>query len=301
MKIAIVGDPHISTGFRARVDDYLRTVIKKIKNIANENDAVIFLGDVFDTSAMPTYVFNYTYRELKDFKGHLHTILGNHDMFHRNLKSLNKTTIGSLDLTEVIKVHTEPFKLGDIEFVPVMTDDDFLKIPRDEEHNKILLCHKYYEMMVCPEESLDASELQDLNYKYVFMGHDHQHYDPISLGNTLLFRPGSLTRHTVDWYNKDRQVMYYQLDTEIGSVKPVDIRMQPSSEVYLKGSFDVNKEATNKRPRTDMQSLSKLLARFDRKQVSNLSLEGVMKQLNGTEEQILYIRELHRLHNIKYS
>ena len=156
-------------------------------------------------------------------------------------------------------------------------------------------------MMVCPEESLDASELQDLNYKYVFMGHDHQHYDPISLGNTLLFRPGSLTRHTVDWYNKDRQVMYYQLDTEIGSVKPVDIRMQPSSEVYLKGSFDVNKEATNKRPRTDMQSLSKLLARFDRKQVSNLSLEGVMKQLNGTEEQILYIRELHRLHNIKYS
>ena len=95
--------------------------------------------------------------------------------------------------------------------------------------------------------------------------------------------------------------MYYQLDTEIGSVKPVDIRMQPSSEVYLKGSFDVNKEATNKRPRTDMQSLSKLLARFDRKQVSNLSLEGVMKQLNGTEEQILYIRELHRLHNIKYS
>ena len=61
------------------------------------------------------------------------------------------------------------------------------------------------------------------------------------------------------------------------------------------------KEATNKRPRTDMQSLSKLLAKFDRKQVSNLSLEGVMKQLNGTEEQILYIRELHRLHNIKYS
>ena len=114
MKIAIVGDPHISTGFRARVDDYLRTVIRKIKDIANENDAVIFLGDVFDTSAMPTYVFNYTYRELKDFKGHLHTILGNHDMFHRNLKSLNKTTIGSLDLTEVIKVHTEPFKLGGI-------------------------------------------------------------------------------------------------------------------------------------------------------------------------------------------
>ena len=30
MKIAIVGDPHISTGFRARVDEYLRTVLNKI-------------------------------------------------------------------------------------------------------------------------------------------------------------------------------------------------------------------------------------------------------------------------------
>ena len=34
MKIAIVGDPHISTGFRARIDDYLRTVLRKIKDIA---------------------------------------------------------------------------------------------------------------------------------------------------------------------------------------------------------------------------------------------------------------------------
>ena len=31
MKIAIVGDPHISTGFRARGDEYLRTVLRKIE------------------------------------------------------------------------------------------------------------------------------------------------------------------------------------------------------------------------------------------------------------------------------
>jgi len=301
MKIAIVGDPHISTGFRARVDDYLKTVLRKIKDIAEENDAVIFLGDVFDTSAMPTYVFNETYRALEPYKDKFHTILGNHDTFHRNVKALYKTTIGSLNLTKVLHVHIKPFIVGNIEFVPVMTDDDFLNIPKDEEHNKVLLCHKYYEMMVCPEESLDASELQDLNYKYVFMGHDHQYYDPINLGNTLLFRPGSLTRNTADYYNKDRQVIYYQLDTETGSVKPVNVFMQPSSEVFLKGSFDIRKDDTTRRPKTDNNSLIKLLSRFDRQQVSNLSLEEVLRRIEATDEQIMYIREIHRMNNIKYN
>jgi len=300
MKIAIVGDPHIATGFRARVDDYLRTVLKKIKDIAEENDAVIFLGDVFDTSSMPTYVFNYTYKALEPYKGMLHTILGNHDMFHRNLKSLNKTTIGSLDLTKVVEVHTKPFKIGGVEFVPVMTDEEFTSIPRDEENTKVLLCHKYYEMMVCPEESLDSSELIDLNYKYVFMGHDHQPYEPIDFGSTMLFRPGSLTRTTVDDYNKDRQIRYYQIDTENMNVQEKPVFTLPSSEVYLKGSFDKTDE-TQRRVRTDNNSLIKLLARFDRKQVTNLSLEEVMRRLEATEEQIMYIRELHRVNNINYN
>mgnify|MGYP003299083243 CR=1 FL=1 len=56
------------------------------------------------------------------------------------------------------------------------------------------------------------------------------------------------------------------------------------------------------RVKTDSHSLSKLLARFDRKQVSNLSLENVLREkLSASEEQILYIRERHRMHNIKYN
>lgn len=300
MNIAIVGDPHIATGYRARVDDYLSTVLDKMKVIAQNNDYVVFLGDVFSVSSAPTFVFNKTYRVLKEFSGKLHTILGNHDTFHRNINALNKTTIGSLDLTQVIKVHTKPFTLEGIEFVPVMTDDDFLSIPRDDTNSKILLCHKYYEMMVCPEESLESSELVDLNYKYVFMGHDHQPYNPIDLGNTILYRPGSLTRTTVDMYNKDRDVIYYRLDTETMNVTPVKVDIKPSSEVFLKGSFDKPAE-TKRRIKTDGASLAKLLARFDKQQLSNLSLEGVLRRLNATEQQIAYLRELHRENNISYN
>lgn len=300
MKIAIVGDPHISTGFRARVDDYLRTVLNKIEHIASENDAVIFLGDVFDTSAMPTYVFNTTYKALNKFKGKLHTILGNHDMFHRNVKSLHRTTIGSLDLTETIKVHVKPFTLGGVTFVPVMTDDDFETIPVDNDNSSILLCHKYYDMMVCPEESFDEGELKELNYKYVFFGHDHMPYEPLAFSNTILYRPGSLTRTTVDSYNEKRDIRYYQLDTETMSVTAQLVPCLPSSEVYLKGAFD-KKEVAFQAKYNNSANLAKLLAKFDRQTVSNLSLEEVMKKCKASNEVITYIRELHRLHNIKYN
>ena len=297
MKIAVVGDPHISTGFRARVDEYFRTVLRKIEDIAKENDKVIFLGDVFDASTMSTYIFNETYKMFKKYPDKLHTILGNHDMFHRNLKSLNRTTIGSLQLTDVLKIHTEEFTLGGITFYPIMTDTPVDDIPYDNG-TSVLLGHKYFEMLLCPEESLTEQNIEELGYKWVFLGHDHVPYPPKTIGNSVLYRPGSLTRTTTDAFNKDRGIQYYQIDTEEMTVTAKEVYAQPSEEVYLKGSFE---KVETKRVAVDKGSLAKLLARFDRKSASNLSLEETLRKLNGTMDQIQYLRELHRVHNISYN
>lgn len=298
MKIAIVGDPHISTGFRGRVDDYLKTVLRKIESIAEENDYVIFLGDLFDTSALPIYVFNETYKMFKKFPNKFHTILGNHDMFHRNLKALNKTTIGSLSITDVLQIHIKPFEIDGVTFVPVLTDDDCSKVREAQSEKEILLGHKYFEMFVCPEESFDKDELIQLGYEMVFLGHDHVPYEPMVLYNTTLYRPGSLTRTTTDLYNKDRGIRYYQLNTNTMSVEEKPVMALPSEQVFLKGSFDKPKD---KVVRTDSGSLVKLLARIDRQSVNKLSLSETLKKLNGTSEEIQYLRELHLTHNISYN
>lgn len=299
MKIAIVGDPHISTGFRGRVDDYLKTVLRKIEEIAEENDYVIFLGDLFDTSALPIYVFNETYRMFSKHGDKFHTILGNHDMFHRNLKALNKTTIGSLNITNVLQIHVKPFKLGDVLFVPVMTDDNANEIRISEVTNKeVLLGHKYYEMFMCPEESLEREHIERANYEMVFLGHDHVPYEPLLINNTTLYRPGSLTRTTTDMYNKDRLIRYYQLDTKSMAVKEKRVISLPSEQVFLKGSFDKPKE---KVIRTDSGSLVKLLARIDRQSVNKMSLDETLRKLKGTAEEIQYLRELHLTNNISYN
>ena len=297
MKIAIVGDPHISTGFRARVDEYLRTVLRKIEQIAEENDKVIFLGDLFDASSMSTYVFNTVYKLFKEYPNKLHTILGNHDMFHRNLSSLNRTTIGSLQLTDVLAIHTKEFELGGLTFVPVLTDTPADDIPYDDG-TAILLGHKYFEMLVCPEESLEEEDIRRLNYKWVFLGHDHVPYEPKTIGNSVLYRPGSLTRTTTDLYNKDRAIRYYQIDTTDMTVTEKPVFCLPSDQVYLKGSFDKKDKPTYK---VDSNSLTKLLAKFDRKSLKGMSLEETLKRCGGSAEEVQYIRELHRMHNISYN
>lgn len=297
MKIAIVGDPHISTGFRARVDDYLKTVLGKIEQIAEENDKVIFLGDVFDASSMSIFVFNTVYKVFKEYPQKFHTILGNHDLFHRNLKSLNRTTIGSLQLTDVLNIHTKEFELGGLTFVPVLTDTPPDDIPYDDG-TAVLLGHKYFEMLVCPEESLETEDIQRLNYKWVFLGHDHVPYEPKRIGNSILYRPGSLTRTTVDLYNKDRNIRYYQIDTTEDTVTEKPVFCLPSEQVYLKGSFDKEDKQTYK---VDNNSLTKLLAKFDRHTLKGLSLEETLKRCGGSSEEIQYLRELHRMHNISYN
>lgn len=298
MTIAIVGDPHISTGFRHRTDNYLQTVLRKLDDIAKQNDYVLMLGDVFDVSSMPTIVFNKTYKMMKHYPGKFHTIIGNHDLFHRNLKAIDKTTLGSLNLTEVLEVHTTPFTLDGVEFVPVLVDDDVNNIPVDESNSKVLVAHKYFEMFVSPEESFTADDLRRLNYKYVFLGHDHVPYEPAVYGESQLFRPGSLTRITTDLFNKDRGIRYYQLDTSTMDVEEMAVECEPSEQVFLKGSFDKKDTVVKK---TDVASLSKLLARFDKRATSQLSLDTVLRQLKGTDEQIQYLKELHTMNNLKYT
>ena len=146
----------------------------------------------------------------------------------------------------------------------------------------------------------DFGKLKDLNYKYVFMGHDHMPYEPLDLGNTILYRPGSLTRTTVDKYNEKRDIRYYVLETGTMEVYADIVPSLPSSEVYLNGSF-AEKEVARHKAYNDRANIGKLLARFDRQLTSNISLEDVLRKGKVPEDIIMYLRDLHRLHNIKYN
>ena len=299
MKVAIVGDPHITEYIRERQDNYLQAVLRKLEYIAEKNDKVILLGDVFDKPTNSDYLFYRVYSLMKRHEGKFITILGNHDIIHHNYEQLNKTTIGSLAKTGVVKIAMNDFELGGLQFVVSLCKRDMKEVPVDETNTKILLGHNYFEMD--ETESFTKDELSELNYNLVFLGHDHKPYDDMYVGHSILVRMGSLTRKDTQEYNETREIKYVRLDSKTGEYEydylPEDIA-KPSSLVFYPDSFGRKKV---QRVEINYAQISKLLEKFSKQGVGNISLDKVLRRIETPVKSINYIKNLHELENIKYS
>src|SRR5574344_719180 len=152
-KIGIVGDVHlVERNHRCRRDNFLETALSKLKYIAENNDYVIILGDLFHLNSNSNYLFNVVYKFLSKYPNKFYCIPGNHDIFHGNLNSLDRTTIGALYFTGALRLEYENFKIEDIEFAVSLTNG-IDKVEKDESNDKILLGHNYYDSTLQPDET----------------------------------------------------------------------------------------------------------------------------------------------------
>ena len=299
MKIAIVGDPHITEYIRERTDDYLTAVLRKLEYIAERADRVILLGDVFDKPTNTDYLFYRVYSLMRRHEGKFMSLLGNHDIINRNYDVLNKTTIGSLAKTGVLQLLTEDFTLDGQDFVVSFCERDKREIPVDDTNEKILLGHNYYEMT--PEESFTRQDICKLNYNMVFLGHDHQPHGEEFIGSSILVRLGSLTRKDTSAYNKDRKIQYALYDTE---KKEYTIETLPetvakkSEDVFNVDSF-ARKKVT--RPTVDYSQIGQLLERFTKQDQGKISLDKVLKKIGTPAPNRMYIKEVHEVAGLKYT
>lgn len=298
VRIAIVGDVHLATSHRCRQDDFLETALEKLQFIRNENDKVIILGDLFHVYSNPPAMFNRIYKFFtqENNKGAFATLVGNHDVFHGSLTSLNKTTIGSLQLTGALTLLTKSFTIDgyDFDVSPVVKDMSKLG---DPTNTKILLGHNYFEFPV-EEESFSRDEIKKLNYNTVLLGHEHCPYDDERVGNTRLIRMGSLTRIDTQPYNKTRKIYYCQLDTETGECIKREVPSKPIKECYVDGAFDKSPI----KQKSVYGGLSALLSKFDNNvdKRENMSLPTVLRTMKASEAHITYLREIHRNNNIGF-
>ena len=190
--IAIVGDIHIrEEAPRSRTDNYFDTCMNKIDKLMAKHKYVIILGDFFDKSNIPVEYLNEAIDRLSKYTGRIYTVLGNHDAHYRTLK-LNKTSIGLLDKVGVVQLKLDSFSIEGISF-DVASVVPELKLP--EKKSNILLGHFYLEKSGQAKESMHTEDL--LEYEYVFLGHEHEPQEPLQIGNTTIFRNGSLLRKDV--------------------------------------------------------------------------------------------------------
>lgn len=294
-KIGIVIDPHITDRHRCRCDNFLETALNKLDFVATNNDYVIIGGDLFHTNTNSHLIFNKVYKLLMKHKGKFYAIPGNHDLLHNNLNMLEKTTIGSLALTGALKLEFDKFSIGNANFQVSLVMKDLDKLPIDAENNSILIGHNYLDLPGAPKETFTRDDLKQLNYKLVFLGHDHKPYEEEYIGNSILIRMGSLTRIDTQPYNKERRIYYYQLDSDTLEYSKIEVPHEPSDKIFTNEAFQ---RIGRKKDVTFIQ-IGEALAKFKKRDTTANSLHNKLIKI-ANEREIDYIKSLHELNGVRY-
>ena len=295
-KIGIVVDPHITDRHRCRRDNFLETALNKLDFIASRNDYVIICGDLFHTNTNSHLIFNKVYKLFMKHKGKFFAIPGNHDLLHNNIGMLEKTTIGSLALTGALHLEFDKFKIDEVEFQVSHVIKDLSKIPIDETNSKVLIGHNYLEPVGTEKEWFTKEEIRKLNYKLVFLGHDHQPHEEEYIGNSTLIRMGSLTRIDTQPYNKGRGIFYYQLNTEDLSYIKEEVPHKSAEGIFTVEAFQ---RIGRKKEDITFIQIGNVLSKFKKKDSTNNSLHNKLKKI-ATDKEIEYIKTLHELYNVRY-
>ena len=295
-KIGIIIDPHVTDRHRCRSDNFLEVALAKLDYVASNNDYVVICGDLFHTNTNSHLIFNKVYKLLMKHQGKFYAIPGNHDLLHNNLSMLEKTTIGSLALTGALNLKFDKFTIDGVEFQASLVMKDLNKIPVDKTNSKVLIGHNYLELEGSPKESFTRDEIRKLNYKLVFLGHEHKPYEEEYLGNSTLIRMGSLTRIDTQVYNKERGIYYYQLDSDTLEYERKEVPYKKAQEIFTVEAFQ---RIGRKKEDISFIKIGQVLSKFKKKDSQVNSLHAKLLKI-ANEREIEYIKSLHELNGVRY-
>jgi DNA repair exonuclease SbcCD nuclease subunit len=164
----------------------------------------ILLGDVFDSpvTSLPylATVIN-TFKKISDQGITVYTIAGNHDLKNNRMDSLPSTALGILISTNFVKLAPRELPIDSTMFKCYNYPENIDK--KSSDNYEVCIAHRYYEFMDA-HDSLNESDVINLNYDSMVLGHYHAPCDTRIIGNTTLYMPGSLSRCTSEAYNKLR-------------------------------------------------------------------------------------------------
>ena len=210
MNVFIIGDLHLKCNSPvSRCDNYPITILNKLEYLANIASSYncktfILLGDVFDSpvTSLPylATVIN-TFKKISDQGITVYTIAGNHDLKNNRMDSLPSTALGILISTNFIKLAPRDIVIDNTVFKCYNYPEDI--DVKTSDNYEVCIAHRYYEFMDA-HDSLNESDVINLNYDSMVLGHYHAPCDTKVIGNTNLYIPGSLSRNTSETYNKLR-------------------------------------------------------------------------------------------------
>lgn len=307
--VAFVGDIHLQFSNPAsRIDNYFEAILNKIGQVMKANKYFISLGDLFSHPVLDiqgTMIFIELLKEYKEKGGVFIEIAGNHTIYNWQLNTVNKTTLGLLHKLNLIQIldrsglidkAKSSIEIEGYTIVPGLLNDpkNLIEAPNN---NSILVAHSYYAFERDKKHSLEYEDLKDKGYKYCFLGHDHQPYQPKIIENTTLYRPGSLAREAAHPYNFDRKITYYQLDLNTDKIKSIEVDYEPASEVF---SIEANEKHNDTTPQY-VYDMEELMKNFKNKKTANISIRKMLEDNKDIPDKIVnFIKDCYEQCNLEF-
>jgi DNA repair exonuclease SbcCD nuclease subunit len=238
--ILFIGDLHLKANSPvSRKDQYPTAILNKILYLASVSSAYncktfILLGDVFDSpiTSLP-YLAEVidTFKKVAEYGVTVYTIVGNHDIKNNRMDSLPSTALGILISTGYVKLAEKSMKIDSTVF-RFFNYPETVECRSDGDYYEVCVAHLYYEFSLA-NDSLCSEDLKRLNYNAMILGHYHVPCDTITVENTLLYRPGSLSRSTSEPYNKLRTPRALLFNCTNHKAAYIEVACAPAEEVFV--------------------------------------------------------------------
>lgn len=302
MKIVIIGDVHLAESSpRSWKVDYGEFMIEELRKAMSMGDVAVSLGDLFHRPVSSEQFKLKLIKMLRELGKPLYTLWGNHDIHNMNMEAMEKTSLRLLYELGVLNIIETSKVIEGIRFdvIPMCKNPQVPKLDIFTP-NSVLLGHVFFEHPFDPKMSITELQLQECNYQYCILGHDHEPHKPFHFNKTTLLRPGSLARHTAHGYNLSRIPEVLILDVDGGVInsietKPVDT--VDSKELFHEESF--NKPTKNKS--TFLSSVQDLLDKFTVVSDSDkLSMAGALEKVNAPDNVKEYLKSVFERQGITF-
>lgn len=258
----VVYDPHFSdTTPKSRKDDYQQALFDKMEFVgqelaANNGQFLILTGDIFHKRALSTKFMCRMVEFLRDFPVPVYGIAGNHDVYAGNVEFLNRTSLGILFASGVIRklehllVHLQDFSvhIRGFDFAPALhvkkpALEDLLESVEEGDPDVISVRHhfavahgfiKKTHANFQTKDYVNVPSFSKAGYTALFLGHDHVPYPSEMVDGLLLCRGGNLSRGTKHKYQRIRDVQYHlvTVTSEGLDVAERKIPCAPAEDIY---------------------------------------------------------------------
>lgn len=247
--VCFIGDTHLK-GMNpiSRKDDYPSAVLKKLEYLSNCVDVsrcntFIMLGDVFDSpiTSLP-YLAQVidTFKKITNKGIKVYTIVGNHDIKNNRMDSLQSTALGILISTGYLNLAPRELEIENTLFRCYNYPEELQS--KQTEKYEVCVAHRYYEFGLA-WDSLHKEDVKNLNYDAMILGHLHNPCETETIGNTILYRPGSLSRSTSEPYNKLRVPRALMFNVVNHKAAYIDVACGTADEVFV-NQIEANNQAS---------------------------------------------------------